>query len=558
MEDDGLVDAVRAIGGSPPDGLAYHLGKTKHGIGIVAFFGFRRLLSGAQGCEKVIELHAVLPCPFEKFPIVLLGRRLGIHSDAGVVPAHADVDAFLVDGFGVVKPNRVDVVSGAFRPADEDDLLARRDGGLSELVLIEDGGIDAAVDGAGRTSLGVPIEGAIFRVWNDAGEFDETLTTDAGGIIVLKYLKHGSYHMQEVAAADGYVIDDVDGEGKARIHDFEVNDQGMVAMGDEPMQAKLAIVVENMPKTMGTTATDGDSGTHEGQARSDMSIIDSVAYTGCIPGETYKVTGKLMDKSTDQPALDAEGNEITAEKEFAAEDFEGSVDIEFRFDGSGLAGASLVAFESMLDAEGNIYMSHEDIGDEGQTVNVVDIATKAHDAETGTNQGTVSEAATLVDEVSFEGLTPGNRYKLFTMLVDKATGEPVGDVAGNPMVIETDFAPEAPDGTVDVVFELDTAELAGKSLVFFEKLADDGDNVIAKHEDIGDEGQTIELPEPDAPQNPVGKGYPKTGADAAKATVAASAAVIVGCGAAGAAYAAAKRRKKAGEEVEEPTAEPVE
>lgn len=403
-----------------------------------------------------------------------------------------------------------------------------------------------------------PIEGATFRIWNDSGDFDETLTTDAGGIIALKYLKHGRYHMQEVAAADGYVVDDVDDGGKARIHDFEVNDQGMVAMGDEPMQAKLAIVVENMPKTMGTTATDGDSGAHEGQARSDMSIIDSVAYTGCIPGETYKVTGKLMDKSTDQPVLDAEGNEITVEKEFSAEGFEGSIDIEFRFDGSGLAGASLVAFESMFDAEGNIYMSHEDISDEGQTVNVVGIATKAHDAETGTNQGTVSEAATLVDEVSFKGLTPGNRYKLFTMLVDKATGEPVEDVTGNPMVIETDFEPEAPDGTVEVVFELDTTDLAGKSFVFFEKLADDGENVIAKHEDIGDEGQTIELPELDAPQNPVGKGYPKTGADAAKAAVAASAAVIVGCGAAGAAYAAAKRRNKAGEEVEKPTAEPVE
>ena len=166
----------------------------------------------------------------------------------------------------------------------------------------------------------------------------------------------------------------------------------------------------------------------------------------------------------------------------------------------------------------------------------------------------MSEAATLVDEVSFEGLAPGNRYKLFTLLVDKATGESVEDAAGNPMVIETDFEPEASEGTVEVVFELNTVDLAGKSLVFFEKLADDGDNVIAKHEDIEDAGQTIELPEPDAPQNPVGKGYPKTGADAAKAAVAASAAVIVGCGAAGAAYAAAKRRKKAGEEVEEPTA----
>ena len=148
-----------------------------------------------------------------------------------------------------------------------------------------------------------PIQGAVFRIWNDAGDLDETLTTDADGIITLKYLKNGSYHMQEAKAADGYVINDVDDEGNARIRDFEVNDQGMAVMGSEPMQAKLAIVVENMPKTMGTTATDGDSGTHEGQARSDMSIIDSVAYTGCIPGETYKVAGKLMDKSTGNRVL---------------------------------------------------------------------------------------------------------------------------------------------------------------------------------------------------------------------------------------------------------------
>ena len=173
-----------------------------------------------------------------------------------------------------------------------------------------------------------PIEGAVFRIWNDAGDFDETLTTDESGVIDLKYLKHGSYHLQEVAAAEGYVISDVDEDGNAKTHDFEVNDQGMATLDGDSMQAKLAIVVENMPKTMGTTAADGDGGTHEGQARSDMSIIDSVAYTGCIPGEAYKVTGKLMDKSTGQPALDAEGNEITAEKDFVAEGFEGSIDIE--------------------------------------------------------------------------------------------------------------------------------------------------------------------------------------------------------------------------------------
>lgn len=226
-----------------------------------------------------------------------------------------------------------------------------------------------------------PIQGAVFRIWNGAGDFDETLTTDADGVIALEYLKHGSYHMQEAKAADGYVVNDVD------------------------------------------------------------------------------------------------------------------------------------------------------------------IATKAHDAETGTNQGTLGDKATLVDAVSFEGLTPDNRYKLFTALMDKQSGEPVADGKGNPVVIETDFAPEEADGTVEVAFELDTTRFEGWSLVFLEKLADAQNNVIAKHEDIDDEGQTIEFPASDVPDNPVGKGYPKTGAYAAKAAVAASAAVIADCGLAGAAYAASKRRK---------------
>lgn len=211
-----------------------------------------------------------------------------------------------------------------------------------------------------------PIEGAVFRIWNDAGDFDQTLETDENGVIDLKYLKHGSYHLQEVAAAKGYVINDVDEDGNAKTHDFEVNDQGMATAGGDSMEAALCITVENMPKTMGTTATDGESGTHEGQARESMVLVDEIAYTGCIPGQTYKVFGKLMDKAAGESALDANGNEATAEAEFTAEDFEGTASIVFEFDGSKLAGASLVAFETMFDADGNVYMAHEDINDKAK------------------------------------------------------------------------------------------------------------------------------------------------------------------------------------------------
>lgn len=160
--------------------------------------------------------------------------------------------------------------------------------------------------------------------------------------------------------------------------------------------------------------------------------------------------------------------------------------------------------------------------------------------------------------MSFEGLAPGNRYKLFTSLMDKETGEAIEDAAGNPVVVETDFSPEAGDGTVEVELKLDTTQLKGKSLVFFEKLADAQDSVIATHEDLDDEGQTIQFSAPEAPESPTGKEYPKTGADAAKVAIAASAFVIVGCGTAGAAYAAAKRRKDAAKDAVESVEKAVE
>ena len=62
----------------------------------------------------------------------------------------------------------------------------------------------------------------------------------------------------------------------------------------------------------------------------------------------------------------------------------------FTFAGVNLAGKSLVAFETM-EFGGAEYMVHADIDDVEQAVAIVDIATNARDAETGTNVGTIGE-----------------------------------------------------------------------------------------------------------------------------------------------------------------------
>lgn len=345
------------------------------------------------------------------------------------------------------------------------------------------------------TDSEVPVAGATFRVWNDEGDFDEEYTTDESGDISIKYVKHGSYHVQETAAPEGYVIYDVDDEGNAKIHDFEVNDQGMISFdGEEAMTDVFEWTVENMPKTMKTTAIDKSSGTHEGQARSEMSIIDAVEYTGCIPGEAYTVTGTLMDKGTGEKALDADGNEITATTTFMADDFTGTVEIEFTFDGVDLAGHDLVAFETM-EHEGKEYMVHADIEDEGQTVDVIDIHTTATNPETGDNLGSSTAGELeLVDTVAYENLTPGNMYTLVTTLYDSAEGKEILDADGNVVSAETEFVPEEESGTVDVPMTVAADGIAGNTLVFFERLLDADGNTIATHADADDEGQSVHFP----------------------------------------------------------------
>ena len=179
----------------------------------------------------------------------------------------------------------------------------------------------------------------------------------------------------------------------------------------------------------------------------------------------------------------------------------------------------------------------------------MDIATQARDAETGTNTGTIGEHVKLIDTVAYTGLTPGNTYKLFTMLMDKATGNPLMDEDGLPIVGTTEFTPETPDGTIDVNVEIDTTELAGHDIVFFEKLSDAQENIISTHEDIDDEGQTVSFPEPENP----GKGYPKTGGFADVDPIAASLVVLAICAATGAVAAyfyRTRRQVKAIDEVE--------
>ena len=127
-----------------------------------------------------------------------------------------------------------------------------------------------------------------------------------------------------------------------------------------------------VPK-IGTTAIDGERKDHNSTADSSVTIVDSVAYQNLVQGQTYRVTGKLMDKATGK-ALVIDGKEVTAVTEFTAAGTEGVVDVTFRFNGKGMTGKQLVVFEQLdvVTADGAYAIAtHNDINDAAQTITMI-------------------------------------------------------------------------------------------------------------------------------------------------------------------------------------------
>ena len=241
---------------------------------------------------------------------------------------------------------------------------------------------------------------------------------------------------------------------------------------------------EGIPE-IGTTATvDGE---HTAEPAGEVTLIDTISYKNLKVGETYKISGVLMDKETGEPLLVGE-QQVTAELEFTPTSSEGSVELTYTFDGSALAGKSVVVFEDLYQGE-NVVASHADINDEGQTVNFGKPTIGTTATIDGEKTAEPAEQITITDTVEYSGLTVGQEYNLKGVLMDKETGEPLL-VNDQQVTSEATFTPAEASGTIEVLFTFDASALTGKAVVVFETLFQ-GETEIASHEDIEDEGQTV-------------------------------------------------------------------
>lgn len=330
-----------------------------------------------------------------------------------------------------------------------------------------------------KTSEDGVIEGIKFRVTRLEDNYSAEYVTNAAGEILTETLP--IYADKDGATKYQYRVEELDTK---ETYGYQLPDPQTVELSEGEI---ASVSFHNVPIEIGTKAT--VEGEKEVDPLDKVTLTDTVSYTGLVPGKEYKVTGVLMNKETGEKLL-VDGKEITAETVFVPETKNGSVDVTFIFDATGLHGKEIVVFEDLY-RENMLLATHADINDEGQTVKIKnpEIGTKA------TADGKKEIAAdkiTITDVVSYTDLTPGKEYKLTGVLMNKATNDKLL-IDGKEITAEATFTPKATTGEVEMTFTFDARELIAETeVVVFETLYRDGIE-IAVHADINDKDQTVRI-----------------------------------------------------------------
>lgn len=330
-----------------------------------------------------------------------------------------------------------------------------------------------------KTSEDGVVEGIHFRVTRLEDNYSAEYVTNAAGEILTETLP--IYADKDGATKYQYKVEELDTK---ETYGYQLPDSQTVELSEGEI---ASVSFHNKPIEIGTKAT--VEGEKEIDPLDKVTLTDMVSYTGLVPGKEYKVIGVLMDKETGEKLL-VDGKEITAETVFVPETKNGSVDVTFIFDATGLHGKEIVVFEDLY-RENVLLATHTDINDEGQTVKIKnpEIGTKA--TADGKKEIT-ADKITITDVVSYTDLTPGKEYKLTGVLMNKATNDKLL-IDGKEITAEATFTPKATTGEVEMTFTFDARELTVETkVVAFETLYRDGIE-IAVHADIEDEGQTVKI-----------------------------------------------------------------
>ena len=317
----------------------------------------------------------------------------------------------------------------------------------------------------------------------------------------------------------------------------DVSDDNPIAehknINDQNQTVRSPNAPEASEPFIGTNANFAEGAT---EVVAGATVVDTVRYTGLVPGKTYTLTADLVAKRSG--AIIGQG-----EKQFvASEAGYGSVNVDITV-ASWVNNPvyAAVAFERLtsveVDAQGNELPAgnrvpqqiaeHRDINDAAQTV-ITPGTSEGRDipGEPGVSTNAdfskgaeVVNGAVVRDVVKYWGLVPGATYTATAQLMERL-GESApyteGRVLGTQSVT---FTPETAYGEIVVEIPVTNAEGAVPAAVAFETLTstevdrngdenpkggntpDDvtDDNPIAEHKDINDGYQTVETSEGNTP-----------------------------------------------------------
>lgn len=379
------------------------------------------------------------------------------------------------------------------------------------------------VDQSGKE---IAVAGAVYEVkyydTHDQGQLDSdhckatwTFTTNADGKINIRQSKPtsgpalftdlngtpamplGIVTIRETYAPAGWSPEQ-DGNGNPVTHVIDIKDSGT----DVHVDSYATQTTPEPKPEIATQAVSTDTSDHVTSSDRGKTITDTVSYKGLTKGSEYLMYGTLHVVSLDGKDLgtlkDAAGNPVTAVSTFTPQGPTGTVDVTFEnVDTTPAVGQKIVSFEVLKRKSGEQDATHENPGDESQSVYVPKVGTTATDSFDGDKEMPSLDQCDLDDEVAYEGLLPGREYTATaTLHVVGDDGSDQGelkDAKGNAVSGQTTFTPDSPTGTVTVRVTYDGSLLEGRTAVCYEDVTYKGVSV-AIHTDITDKPQTVTTP----------------------------------------------------------------
>jgi hypothetical protein len=336
--------------------------------------------------------------------------------------------------------------------------------------------------------------------WYQPGEDVLTLTTGEDGTAqtAADALPYGTYTARETAPSKGYLLN------SSWSKTFSVSEQGAIAdCTDSPVEQQVIrgdlSAVKAEEDSMARMAwvpflvTSQTTGEWHVVVTDENGMIDTSSdwnphtqRTNASDAAYDPATGKIDDSKLDPAAgIWFSGN---ADDATPVDDTLGALPYDTysvqELRSKANEGHSLVGFSVTVTRNGvNLHMGTVDEW-------TVSIGTTLTDAE-GEKCVPASASTRLIDEVSYQGLTPGATYTLEGELhLVNADGTDGGTVA----TASTDFVPGTKIGTTEQAFDVDTTQLGGRSLVAFETVRDASGQEVASHADLSDQGQTVTVP----------------------------------------------------------------